>query len=131
MKAAGDQGLGRSEISKLFSRNRSAEQINALVAELVATGQVEDVTEKAEGERGRPTIRAVWIDHAENDRGLDRLLDEPLPTKNEANETAANSAEPHQHSITAAIGPQCIGCGKSIPDGAEACSDCYRDGRVA
>lgn len=125
IKAAGDQGLTRSEISKLFSRNRSAEQINALVGELVDAGQIKEITEKAEGERGRPTIRAVWVDTNRDSVSIEALLDEPPPTNNESNAASPPPAEQR------ASGASCIGCGCSLPEGAHACADCFKAGRVA
>lgn len=52
-------GRTRSEIIGLFSRNRSADEITALVGELVRRGDAQTETERS-GKAGRPTERAYW-----------------------------------------------------------------------
>lgn len=132
LKAAGEDGLTRSDISKLFSRNKSAEQISALVGELVDAGQVREITERPDGERGRPTIRAVWIPGAGSMPSLEDLLDEPVPspgTKNERNEPDEPD-EPAAPASDTAADPRCIGCGKPLPPGVVGCLTCYAAGRI-
>ena len=52
-------GHTRTEIIALFGRNKTADQIDALVNELEFRGDVTMQTEKT-GKPGRPTVRAYW-----------------------------------------------------------------------
>lgn len=52
------RGRTRTEIAALFSRNRTAAQLDALVSELERRGEA--TTETTPAERGRPTVRVFW-----------------------------------------------------------------------
>lgn len=55
LDSAGADGLGRQEISALFSRNLSKDVLDCLLAELVASGEYE--ASRVAGLRGRPAER--------------------------------------------------------------------------
>lgn len=101
LRAAGTKGMARTDISKLFSGNRSVEKITALVSELVSSGDAKEHTVTT-GQRGRNEIRTVWVNRP-HVHPLGGLLDEPVPTNNESNEK--NHAEQHDVNGDADSGP--------------------------
>ncbi|MCO7193959.1 DUF3987 domain-containing protein [Pseudonocardia sp. McavD-2-B] len=132
LEAAGEQGLTRTEMSKLFARNKSADQINALVAELVDAGQAYETEEKQEGSRGRPTVRTIWQPTTEPEADLEDLLDRfPEGSAEGCEEGGSQSATPFAPFVLPSDGPHCLSCGRAVPEGADECARCYSGGRVA
>lgn len=101
LRSAGPKGMARTDISKLFSGNRPADKLTALVVELVSSGDAKEHT-VATGQRGRDEIRTVWVNRAYV-HPLGALLDEPVPTNDESNEK--NHAEEHDVNGDADSGP--------------------------
>lgn len=60
LQAAGDAGLTRDQVSKAFSRNRSAATLDALLSDLAERGYI--AISKHTPERGRPTTVFTWTD---------------------------------------------------------------------
>lgn len=58
LQDAGDDGLTRADISKLFGRNRDAAALDALISDLAERGYIQSYRH-IEG-KGRPTTRYLW-----------------------------------------------------------------------
>ncbi len=134
VKAAGQVGLTRTEISELFSRIKSAKQIDALVAELTDAGQATGLAEQND-KRGRRTERLLWIPHPDDVDPLTQLLDEEDEDEINEEKHADGPEHPaHGHSVVTSAQQnqpdQCAVCSCPLP-GAEpgdVCADCYRAG---
>ena len=65
LREAGDDGLTRAQISKLFSRNKTSEQLNLLINDLYERGYITS-HQHNEG-KGRPTTVYVWTNRSAPD----------------------------------------------------------------
>ncbi|MFD1044249.1 hypothetical protein ACFQ1S_00880, partial [Kibdelosporangium lantanae] len=72
LRQAGPKGMTQTEVSALFGRNRSTEQINALIAQLTDQNAANVRTNKPP--RGRPTTVLVWNDQQHTDDAIGDLL---------------------------------------------------------
>nr|WP_042182592.1 DUF3987 domain-containing protein [Kibdelosporangium sp. MJ126-NF4]CEL15092.1 hypothetical protein [Kibdelosporangium sp. MJ126-NF4]CTQ93314.1 hypothetical protein [Kibdelosporangium sp. MJ126-NF4] len=71
IRRAGPKGMTQTEVSALFGRNRSTEQINTLIAQLTEQGAAHMRIHKPA--RGRPTNVLVWNEQHHNDPITDLL----------------------------------------------------------
>jgi len=55
---AGPAGRTATDISRLFQKNRSREELRSMVEELAKAGQVEEIREAT---TGRPVTRFRWV----------------------------------------------------------------------
>lgn len=74
LQQAGETGLTRAEISKLFGRNRQAAELDALIGDLIERGYIH--THRHQPERGRPTTTFTWT-HQQPPDPIRELLDHP------------------------------------------------------
>lgn len=82
LQAAGDEGLTRAEISKVFGRNRDAATLDALLGDLTERGYI--TSHKHTTGKGRPTTVFTWTDKPPPDP-IGDLLDNPDTAQPEEN----------------------------------------------
>jgi hypothetical protein len=78
--SAGPEGIGRTDISGLFSRNVTKQQLDELLATLTATGQYEAIT-AATG--GRPSVRYRRTQETKKEERTNPAPPESLPDQRE------------------------------------------------